>query len=624
MTYNNYKNLNMTVLPADIPLGEYVFLRILQANPQLKSIFGVPGDYNLNLMEYLYKDSILEQDVKFVGNCNELNAAYASDGYAKIMNTFSVLITTLGVGELSALNGIASAFAEFVPILHIVGAVATIKEKHNETASVEKIQNWHHLIQNKNALEAPDCHVFNKMSEPVSICSETLTAEGLFNGDNFDKIDNVITQILKESRPGYLFIPADLPDIKVPSSRLTRQPFYFKEFDETNMVSVEKLNTITDKILSAIYESESPSFMADDLIHKFHSYDSFTRVIDKVANNNFVKLYSSRIAKCIDERLDNFVGVYPSPNKPVIDSYQNDTDLLIIFGYANFETNGIYNGMEHYKNIKTVIQIHPDYVKIDDQYNSTKPKSSTERYFSMNDLIDEIGHRLDTSKFKTIDNALKYSANNNKVMVNNSNSESLDGRVSQNQLFNFANEYLEENDIILSEISSFSFDLPNLKVKRNVRSIYNSFYASIGYALPATLGVSLALKDLGINNRRVILFEGDGSAQMTAQEISTYLRYNITKPQILLMNNEGYTIERAVKGETRSYNDIQLWNWEYAGKMFGDVNEERHKYVKLSTGNEFKQYFEKRDESKEDRLEILEVMMYKTDYSNGLKFFLKK
>lgn len=612
----------MTVLSDTIPLGEYVFLRILQANPKLKSIFGVPGDYNLNLMEHLYAESVTEQGVKFVGNCNELNAGYTADGYARIIDTFAVLITTLGVGELSALNGVSSAFSEFVPILHIVGSIATFKEKHNEQSSVEASQNWHHLVQAKDQLAKPDVHVFLKMSSPISICTESLTYEGLHNGENFDKIDNVIRSIYRESRPGYLYIPADLPDIKVSSDRL-KQPFQHKEYDETNMESRQNLNKLTDTILSYLYESNSPSLMSDDLLYKFHGYESFTNIISKVANNKFVKLYSSRIAKYIDESLDNFVGVYPGANEKVVESFQNDTDLLIIFGYVNFETKSLYNGLDHYKNIKNVILINPDYVKINENYYFIKSRKSQLREFSMNDLFMNIADSLDTSKLKQVDNVLKYQYKKDILLPDNDSNEK---RVSQVKLFNLLNSNIQENDIILSEISSFSFDLPNISVKKNVRFIYNSYYASIGYALPATLGVSMALKDLKINNRRVILFEGDGSAQMTAQELSTYIRYNVTRPQIFIMNNEGYTIERAIKGETRSYNDIQIWNWEYAGKMFGDANGDIHQYYKIANVEDFNKFFGKRDgfNKKEDKLEIIDLDMYKTDYSNGLKFFLSK
>ena len=50
-------------------------------------------------LDYIEKDP----DIEWVGNANELNAAYASDGYARVKGTLAVIITTFGVGELSAL-----------------------------------------------------------------------------------------------------------------------------------------------------------------------------------------------------------------------------------------------------------------------------------------------------------------------------------------------------------------------------------------------------------------------------------------------------------------------------------------------------------------------------------------
>ncbi|EGV66158.1 Thiamin diphosphate-binding protein, partial [Yamadazyma tenuis ATCC 10573] len=448
-----------------IPLGEYVFLRILQANPKLKSIFGVPGDYNLNLMEYLYKDSVLDKGVTFIGNCNELNAAYCSDGYSRIIDTFAVMITTLGVGELSALNGVSSAFSEFVPVLHIVGSVATGKEKVNNDASIDDFQNWHHLVQSKDPLSKPDCHVFSKMSEPISICTESLTHKGLFNGDNFDKIDNVIKSILRESRPGYLYVPSDLPDILVPASRL-EIPFHYKEYDPENIESRYRLNTLSDKILTYLYQAESPIIQSDDLIYKFHAYDSFNGLIDKLKNNKSVRLYASRIGKCIDETLDNFVGIYPSAFPDVADNFQNKTDLLIVFGYTNFETNGLYNGLEHYKNIRDVILINPDYVKINDEVIFIKNQKNGLRNFCLNDLIQNVSDKLDVTKLRQMDNIPKF--NRNKVTEYPDN-DTQDMRISSNKLFNFANHNLRPNDIILCEVSSFSFDLPNLTLRKNNR-----------------------------------------------------------------------------------------------------------------------------------------------------------
>ncbi|KXJ90363.1 Thiamin diphosphate-binding protein, partial [Microdochium bolleyi] len=75
---------------ASIKLAEYLFTRLRQLG--VDSIFGVPGDYNLRLLDYVEPSGL-----HWVGNCNELNAAYSADGYARVKG-LSAVITTFGVG----------------------------------------------------------------------------------------------------------------------------------------------------------------------------------------------------------------------------------------------------------------------------------------------------------------------------------------------------------------------------------------------------------------------------------------------------------------------------------------------------------------------------------------------
>src|SRR5699024_3176843 len=86
----------------------------------IRHMFGVPGDYNLAFL-----DNVNDYEgMAWVGNRNELNAAYAADGYARL-NGIAALATTYGVGELSAINGIAGSYAEHVPVVKITGAPTT-------------------------------------------------------------------------------------------------------------------------------------------------------------------------------------------------------------------------------------------------------------------------------------------------------------------------------------------------------------------------------------------------------------------------------------------------------------------------------------------------------------------
>lgn len=94
---------------------------------------------------------------------------------------------------------------------------------------------------------------------------------------------------------------------------------------------------------------------------------------------------------------------------------------------------------------------------------------------------------------------------------------------------------------------------------RQTTPINSGVWLSIGYMLGSSQGVALAQRDLvaeGSSRRgRTILFEGDRSFQMTAQELSSIIHKRLDMI-IFLINNDGYTIERLVHGKDAIYNDV--------------------------------------------------------------------
>lgn len=596
-----------------IPLGEYVFLRVLQANPKLKTILGIPGDFNLNLMEHMYAPSVALK-ARFVGLCNELNTAYTACGYARRMTAMSVMITTYGVGELSALNGVAGAFAEYSPVLHIVGTTRASQRRAAESVS-DPLQVWniHHLVQNKNPLAAPDHRVYEKLVEPFSVAQETLDWDGEENntGSNLDKIDRVLVKIMQEARPGYLFIPADIPDTMVPKSRLSVPLAVAELKDDT---SKQTLKSLVSRILSKMYQAREPSVLIDALVARFGYGEELSSFVLKLPPY-FVKLFSTNCGRFSDETLVNYVGTYAgrmSATREIKELLENETDFLLHLGKFNVEVNF----KSDFSHIKDVVVVHPDYIFIDGEYIKTKDFSTDSRIFSIGDLMREFISQTDALAF--VHNAPHVSNINYKYrarMFQDPKTKDGNGVVTQDYLVDFFNNYLQPNDVVVVDTCTFQFSLADLEIPKGVQLIAQGFFGSIGYALPATLGVSLAEKDLGAK-RRVILVEGDGSAQMTVQEWSTYLRNDIQPPKIFLLNNAGYTVERHIEGATRSYNDIQsTWQWTQIMKVFGDVDCQRHTSATLKTINQFEDYFFKQGHanSSNDKIEFLELILDKMD-----------
>jgi indolepyruvate decarboxylase len=95
-------------------VGDYLLDRLAELG--VSEIFGVPGDYNLAFLDHI----VAHPAIRWVGSANELNAGYAADGYGRLRG-MSAVVTTFGVGELSAANAIAGSYAEHVPVVHIVG-----------------------------------------------------------------------------------------------------------------------------------------------------------------------------------------------------------------------------------------------------------------------------------------------------------------------------------------------------------------------------------------------------------------------------------------------------------------------------------------------------------------------
>jgi len=127
-------------------------------------------------------------------------------------------------------------------------------------------------------------------------------------------------------------------------------------------------------------------------------------------------------------------------------------------------------------------------------------------------------------------------------------------------------DFIPENSIVVAETGTAGFGIMNMHAPKGVTFLTQILWGSIGYSVGAALGAALAGKN---ENRRVFVLVGDGSFQLVCQEISTMLRFN-TNLVIILLNNDGYTIEKLIHGPDRAYNTIQMWRYHKSFEYFGD------------------------------------------------------
>ncbi|MCX5616171.1 thiamine pyrophosphate-binding protein [Bombella sp. TMW 2.2559] len=203
----------------------------------IEHVFGVPGDYAFPINDAI----TAREDMRWIGCSNELNAAYAADGYARVRGV-AALNTTYGVGELSAMNGVAGAYAEHLPIIHLVGMP--------RRAILEEKRLVHHTLANGQLM------AFYEAAGHV-VCARTVL-DGL---NCVREVERVLTALRKERQPVYIGIPADAAhdDVVMPENHASPQP-------EGNRKQAE---TVAHRIISELARSTNPCVLPGILTARF-------------------------------------------------------------------------------------------------------------------------------------------------------------------------------------------------------------------------------------------------------------------------------------------------------------------------------------------------------------------
>ncbi|MED2793205.1 alpha-keto acid decarboxylase family protein [Bacillus wiedmannii] len=481
----------------------------------IEHIFGVPGDYNLAFLD----DVLTHENIEWVGNCNELNAAYAADGYARIKG-IAALITTFGVGELSAINGIAGSYAENVPVIKITGTPTTSVMGNGELV--------HHTLG-----DGTFDH-FSNMYREITVAQTNITSEHAA-----EEIDRVLRACWNEKRPVHINLPIDV--YNKPINKPT-EPILYKPI----LSNKETLDKMLLHAISKINSAKKPVILADFEVDRFHAKDYLYQFVEKTG---FPIATLSMGKGIFPEKHPQFIGIYTGDvSSPYLRKRIDESDCIISIGVKLTDT--ITGGFTQGFTKEQVIEIHPYTVKIiDKKYGPVVMKDVLEQ------LSDLIEHRIE----ETLE--IKPFISESLSMTEEFNPKAQ--MVTQKRFWQQIYHFLQENDVLIVEQGTPFFGSSAIPLPKNTTYVAQPLWGSIGYTLPALLGTQLA--DL---SRRNILIIGDGSFQLTVQELSTLLHQNL-KPIIFLINNNGYTIERAIHGQNQPYNDIQMWDYTKLANVFG-------------------------------------------------------
>ena len=534
-------------------VGRYIVARLEQLG--VRHVFGVPGDYSLGFL-----DQIVSSSIDFVGTCNELNAGYAGDAYAR-MNGLGAVAVTYAVGGFSVLNAVAGAYAERVPLVVLCGGPSR--------SDRDSGRQRHHTLGDYGI----QLEIFSSVTETAIALESPRTAPA--------QIDSALKTCLQSRRPIFIEIPVDLVE------EACAEPSDLIREDKPTSAS-EALREAVDEASLLLASAKRPIILGGVEVHRFGLREAFE---DLVHHSGYPVATALLGKSLIDEMDPQFIGLYSGAlSEQYIREMVEDADCVLNLGAFMSDINlGVYTA-----NIATEHLIHATSDQV-----AIKHHHFDEVF--LGDFIHALIARL--PRAQQIDRRIRPA---NTSLLKPFEVQS-DAKLTIERFYSRVNHILDEGHVVLADAGDSFMCAGDLLTHEETAFISQAFYCSIGFTLPGALGVGLAAPE-----RRPVVFIGDGAFQMVAQELSTLLRKRLN-PIIFLMNNRGYTVERVI--HDGPYNDIQNWRYhrlvEVLGEGFGwgvEVRTEGELEVAVKRASEEKQ-----------QLALIEVHLDPMDCSPALR-----
>ena len=473
----------------------------------ISDVFGVPGDF-----AFPVNDAICRQPgMRWIGCANELNAAYAADGYARIKGV-AALSTTYGVGELSALAGVAGAYAEHLPIFHLVGTPRMAVQRARAIV--------HHT------LGTGEYDLFRRMSEPVVCAHAVMTPQNVAY-----ETERLIAEALYHLRPVYMAFPADLANQPVVSRA---SPVPLPQSDPAQLAAA------TRAVVAALEDAETACLLPGLIVARLGAGNRLQRLVD-ASGLPFATMFHDKTV--LDEQQSSYAGMYDGAlmNKDV-QSFVEGRDRIVTVGtlMTDFNTGSFTANLDP----KRTIAIDHHSVSVD---GHTYPS------VELGDVLDALTAALAKRDWPRI------AAGSLGPVVGEG-----DAPITAEALYPRWAAFIRPGDIVVAETGTASMGLGFARMPSGANFYNQTLWGAIGWATPAAVGTALADPA-----RRTVLITGEGSHQLTVQELGLFGQLGL-KPVVFVLNNDGYLIERLLcKDPEISYNDIAPWRYIELPHAFG-------------------------------------------------------
>ena len=490
---------------------EYTLHRL--ADLGIGHVFGGPGDYAFPINDAVE----VHPRLQWVPSANELNAAYAADGYARRRGA-AMLCTTYGVGELSAINGLMGSMAERLPIFHLVG-----------TPSVRIVRQGlicHHTLGDQVYDR------FEQISAAACCVSARLTPENVVI-----ELERVIDKALEESRPAYLTLPMDLALMPIVGTQV--QGSAIGTVQQRDSVAVE-LDAVLDLIEARITTAKTPVLLPTVTLRRYGLIEVFQTFLDV---SGLAYATTPMDKALLSEDHPAFLGIYNGARSspPELKSKIEQADLLLDLGGLVQEdlNTGLWSGR---LNPNTMISLHSDWVRAGDRVFTS---------VSLADVLEGL-----TARFRGTPS--RHNHGDQRPLLPSPQlplASIADQPSSSESFYPLLQRFLRPGDLLVSDTGTCLLKLNAMRLPGGVAMESQTLWGSIGWGTPAALGCALADPE-----RRVVLVTGDGAHQLTAQEIGVMGFVGI-QPVLIVLNNGLYGVEALISESGHAYNNLPAWNY---------------------------------------------------------------
>lgn len=555
-------------------------------NIGVKNIFLVTGRGILFLTDAVAKNN----NINHFSMHHEQSCSFAAIADANINNGVGCCLVSTGCASTNAITGVLNAYQDNIPVIFISG-----NNMLEETTYYNDINIKTYGSQELNII--PIVKSITKYATMITDANDIAY--------ELEKAYYIANNGIKG--PVWIDIPLNIQNAIIDENNI-------KHFDKTSDVAYNFNNNIFTDVVDSIYNAKRPIFLIGSGLKNSNSVSEFIELINKT---DIPFVYTPSAVDLVSSELKQNIGCVSSLGGSREGNFAiQNSDLIIVLGsrMQSITTGGKQDSFGRFAK-KIIVEINE---------NELKKHNINYDIVLNTDIKLFINYLLKNLKYKTDElwlNKCIHWKNNLSLCNNNYNDND---KIDLYYLSKIISENIRESDCVITDAGFEELILPsNIRFKENTRCIHPVSQGSMGFALPASIGVSVNQK---YNTYAII---GDGSIMMNLQELQTIKTYNLNV-KIIIINNNNYAVIRKRQKDlfrkriigTDIDNGVSTPNWENIANCFGID------YIKINNNLELKNRFEEISNHNktlicellcDENQKYLHTSIYKTDNNKFLR-----